>query len=131
MPNESKKSKISTNEICLNCISRCNSYNWKLFIKIIKKKTFRTYNLLILGTPLYKGNWSEIVEKSKHEASIYLKYKMVITEIIYILIFSLSCILCRIHFYWKICMISRMYNINILDPKLWHAWQGYRRKYEI
>uniref|UniRef100_A0A1I8NIX1 Uncharacterized protein n=1 Tax=Musca domestica TaxID=7370 RepID=A0A1I8NIX1_MUSDO len=28
------------------------------------------------GTPLYKGNWSEIIDKAKHEAYIYQKYKM-------------------------------------------------------
>ncbi|KAM7357276.1 uncharacterized protein F13E9.13, mitochondrial isoform 2-T2 [Cochliomyia hominivorax] len=28
------------------------------------------------GTPLYKGNWNEIIEKAKHEANIYKKYKL-------------------------------------------------------
>ncbi|XP_061390667.1 uncharacterized protein F13E9.13, mitochondrial [Musca vetustissima] len=28
------------------------------------------------GTPLYKGNWSEIIDKAKYEANIYQKYKM-------------------------------------------------------
>ncbi|XP_013107812.1 uncharacterized protein F13E9.13, mitochondrial isoform X2 [Stomoxys calcitrans] len=32
--------------------------------------------ILILGTPLYKGNWLETIEKAKHEASIYQKYEL-------------------------------------------------------
>lgn len=33
--------------------------------------------IFILGTPLYQGNWNEIIEKAKHEADIYKKYKVV------------------------------------------------------
>ncbi|KAI8126243.1 hypothetical protein FF38_01152 [Lucilia cuprina] len=50
------------------------------FLKVFQKPTCNIIGMIhveaLPGTPLYKGNWTEIIEKAKYEANIYKKYKL-------------------------------------------------------